>query len=810
MKRAAAFVEGQFEKSDVPSRRIAFGWRLLAMAAAWFIILRPLFLKGAYRDMGVVRDLFIPYISANALAKGMKLHLQFHSAFGWIYHYYYYCLTSLSEKPGAYVRFTDVFYLSMVLPAVLVTVLYCVSFYLSPEGKRFSFWTALFALSLCATPRYTGHLIQIPVSPTWYGIYDNYLMGLIVAQCAVSLGWWRFLTQTGGAPPASAFRFFCLFQAAFIYVMLNFKINYGIASCGIASLPFFFFSKRDMCRYACYLSGIFLGATLLTAMAGYSYPGYLHDLMDAVAAHRESPLRIISPMFFFCAGLFVLACALQLISGETARKGVRGAWRHVRAVLFAGALSASSWVISAGSFRFISMYVFFMAAVFIEAVTEGNMLHGESARRYASSARFFMGFVIVLNLIGCMNINEQGPVNRGKEQVVRMGDVSTGRFLEMQVAKRYYANVVKQLDIAALPPAKLLQVSLSLNLLSGMIPFSDSDYYDSVMQSLAEARRLRLKPDEDALMIGFADYFQVFTRTRMVPSYYHWLHIGVTMSLAETWRVIGEYADRASFVVTPVVTMGWQDYGALSCMFLLENKKDGYPYKIERITPYNIFWARDEILARNGISPVPLSLKEKNRAERLCVRKVSQPDYVYAVFGGLNWMGYTELIKTFGLQDLPQDVAVLLAARRQSEADAGLNMDSEDVKKMDNDKHTLLRTLAPKVTPDLVLALSRVSRPEAVARNIDATPEKEIVVMPVIHAYSRPEQHEVNCAFFQRNNRRKDYAIFNVTPYNIFWGRRDFMREAGLKPMNNDVRLAPRIAKTCSAAPDAWKAGGGQ
>jgi hypothetical protein len=260
---------------------------IAALAAFWLVCCVMLFLPGSYTTSGNLHDVFIPYWSSMAIERGMVLHQDVHSPFGWIYFWMNYAASLLIQH--SFFSFNDLIPLGSLLWAIfIVFVWFGVSTWGGVPHRQNMSTQVFFAifLALIVFNFRGGRGLSYQVN-TWYGAYNNQLWGVIFLQLAL------VCTHCVRDIGLKSVRLLGVVQAISVYVCIHYKISFGLASIILSFIPISFAWVRCLKRN--YIVSLLLCCAvlvILTALSGYSYKGYLNDIAGALGAKSANAASI--------------------------------------------------------------------------------------------------------------------------------------------------------------------------------------------------------------------------------------------------------------------------------------------------------------------------------------------------------------------------------------------------------------------------------------------------------------------------------------------------------------------------------------
>ena len=291
--------------------RVAYQGLVILSFALFFAIVVSCFLGDTYIVKGNLHDLWIPQMGAYAIKSGMVLHQDFHTSFGFVYNGLNYISLLFAEGFPDIFNPSDMIMLSSVLFSVILIALFIL---MRVHTKQVPWLLLPYILSYTFQLRGNSDILSYE-KVLWYQSYNFHLWSLLLLQGAHIFAWLKAIKNNSLSHKKLIT--FCFIQTFCVYMAFNYKINYFAASCLIAASPFFFFSNKSKVCYAV-ASISFFGLLILIAplVFGYSYTGYIKDVLHVVESTNHIPSGNKIYIIHYCLILFLV----QFLKNQTGKK----------------------------------------------------------------------------------------------------------------------------------------------------------------------------------------------------------------------------------------------------------------------------------------------------------------------------------------------------------------------------------------------------------------------------------------------------------------------------------------------------------
>ncbi len=279
----------------------------LAIIAALLLLIIALLISGPYYlNHGCFHDLFIPYNAAYSWELEQKLHTEFHSALGWIYHFITYNALWLLN----YFSLDPIYIYQM--SALIWCVIFIVFYYASnsvlikpipPSILAVAIAVAISGKMLCVT-----NMSKMP----WYATYNRHMWGLVLLHAAFCIMFClEVLATENRLKNIRSITGVAIINSFAVYITLHYKISFLPIAAAFAAITTFILASRLWIIHILISVIVFLGLVLLTVLFGYDYYGYYIDLAKASRGRIELPRGMLDGILQVVIGLPLAALLIS-------------------------------------------------------------------------------------------------------------------------------------------------------------------------------------------------------------------------------------------------------------------------------------------------------------------------------------------------------------------------------------------------------------------------------------------------------------------------------------------------------------------
>lgn len=585
-------------------------------------------------------DIYIPYLSVTAIKQGLALHSGFHSQFGWIYHYlYYFTDRFISAWPQLLTPSILIPLTSSFLSVGALAVFLLINKY-SPSKKKLSTLLLLVVILLCLSQR----VVEEPSFDyiTQAGAYNNNTTAFFFLQVFLCYLWQDFLLQNkiGNAPQKPLYALYAL-QAFFLYFFLNYKITLFISAAALTGSLLFLLPPRERWRYVVWVTTLFLAAVAFTALAGYDYVGYFHDLWVSLVGRK---VNNIGPHTLLPVPALLLFITIELSRRPVYNKAdAFTALKDYRNVFFGFCLSISTLVVTLGISARPNVYtvmagamMFLLHAASLPPIPDKKIIYGIRIYFWKSLSLLIVGYFVLLSVLSSWSIFYENAFPSQSFHRAQIGNIffSVPKFNQKVELDRFFNT--KKPDVATLKK----KIDHYIKKEKALPPFAleyfahQNEDLVKTIQPLETAESLKNKT---LLYVGYINTMPVIFGSKIPSGSYHWIHTNITVGLDDMDAIIIDGTDKSDLVVTPFygayeaplffknpitlkmfMSILQKMQTSMNCIFYKHNKASGYPLKPFKITKYNTFWAKDDFLKKHKLNNLLSSPVLKNEIEKSC------------------------------------------------------------------------------------------------------------------------------------------------------------------------------------------------
>lgn len=561
----------------------AWSWVLLALVFA--LVWAAAFLPGPVLITGNLHDLFLPLNAARVIDEGLRLHEQYHSPFGWVFFCVSSMAMSLREVAAPESSATGVM-LSAALVFFVVVFAVFVLLRTSLGSKAMPVWLLPFLLVLGASPRNQERLGYTDL--LWYGMYNNQLWTLLLLQLGAFFS--LLLSEDVRARVrAGGFRLIPLSiaQALVLYVALNYKVSFFVASVALALASLIAIGWRRALMPFILCAAAIMAMLIATHLAGYSYQAYVADLMMAVRAREEGSTglgEIIWPALVLLGGS--IAFLNPSILKSTKRKGPA---TSMTTAVVSMALALAAMVLGLmGDYSKSIVYLFIFVALFLVANHRASQERRWGIPMVLSCV--ILSVVFAANALSVVRVIDykisdidirryvvsELPARWGGEWHVAFPRSDFGSQIEA-LAEIFGKHDVDWFGLALKPVGRIRRM------------YGSVDYMVSHQEALSVLEEVGVDPDAMVVELEFANSFPVLRGSPTPPGSLHWIHQGTTISNASYLKTFEPYYS-ADIVLLPTINDAVKQ-PQMNCLFLIENRLRGHPFQVKYVDRYWVMLA---------------------------------------------------------------------------------------------------------------------------------------------------------------------------------------------------------------------------
>ena len=703
-----------------------------------------LLIAGGFKTRGNSGDILIPYLSAQALEQGLSLHTQFHSVLGWMYHYLNLGLYRLIEHSHGLLKEAYLVPLSSVSASIIICLFYIAANIFAPGKERLHPVFLLVTLTVCLSPRWVHAWLY--TAGGLDGMYSKHAMALLFIHAGICLQWYRALCKgdasTGEGRP---FHALCLLQALILYTGFHYKITCFIGdSCLTLAVFFLMPTTRRRLQYVAFIAVPLLLMVGATALAGYSYTGYLRDL--GLAAQAKTSVGFKGDPVVWFAVLFSLLAIWLPENNKVIPK--------ISRILFSFLLAFGFFLSIFGITASPTGYIIVFTAICIRHSGLINETPPAALRHFRAGALAFIVFFCSLNIASSFH---QLAFSGNKTSI---GPVDVETYLSSQ-----YLDIINRFGLEKKPDDFYILLSAQyLQNNKKAIIFSP---YDDILSWNAAAKILHdrgVSADDTVGMVGFANPFPTMLHTRLPNETWHWKHQPINLPYQERRSIFTTEAKDADVFYMPVLSalLTSQFQSQVNCGFYTYNlSKNPSDFELFHVSPGFLLWGRHDFLAKHHITPMHISPAVRNKIQTACTPK-DPPFPDFDVFG-VNLIPYRDLVSFFGLDKTSPENFVRMSVNYDARHKFFFSFDDDDIAASAEDiahEMALLHVDKSEVY---------ISGTTPIADTYKRLNGSRFVVTPVINGRGFAQTRD-NCTLLTSPEMAPEkFTLFKVTAYNLFW-----------------------------------------
>ena len=509
-----------------------------------------------YIIRGNLHDLWIPQMGAYAVKRGMVLHEEFHTFFGFFYNgLNYLSLLIIEGFPGLFVP-ADMIMLSSALFSIPLALL----FLLMRANKKPVAW---FILVVVLSNVFQAKGISTPLGykmVLWYESYNYHLWSLLLLQAAHAFSWSKRTDDSGSVRllPDS------LIQASCVYIAFNYKMNFFASSSLVAASVFFLLPNGARLRYGLTSIGLFALLLLPALLLGYSYTGYFGDLAHAAQSRgRLFHFEDLKYALAYCLCLFVIQYRKKL----SLRKIARRKGELLKNLALCALTSLAIFTGLAGVWQ-KSLYYYPLFLILYAAVAEPRTPPGRTSLFLLSL--FFLTNLLPLVYTAQKKFHAQEtPKYRPIDLMAERDDfLIDNRIDRLGSYTKFHTRLPKDERI-------FLKMTYSFKEVPWDVPFFNARYYDMLKDAVGRIREAGHDGNDKALLVEFINPLPLLLDSAIAPGTYHWIHFGATFSTRKNVHRLYEAFAGSDFVYVPTMTIQWPHQSFFNCLFYEWNFAEG-------------------------------------------------------------------------------------------------------------------------------------------------------------------------------------------------------------------------------------------
>lgn len=585
-KHKATQVDMRFQPGDLVHTLARNVIPFAAVVSALLLLFHFVVAPGYYVTSGNLHDIFIPYNAALAVEQGLKLHSEFHSPFGWIYHQLNHGAWSLITKSHQ-LSVNDLMPLSSLIWALMVLTLLCAYVSMQSPNTLPSPAALSFVLLFIALTCFNFKGISSPSvrELTWYGTYNNHLWSLVFAQVFI------LFIHANRPSSRSSLLGQAFANALIVGLAVNYKITFGFTTLLIALLPAI--SCTSTQHRKIYLASFAMSAVVLiwwTVPEAYAYLDYIKDIQLAAAAKAEHAMA-----FKWSSLLFSTVSALALASLVSASETDWPWLPAKRHLAYSLVLMLAFHTSIEGDYAAPNVYKVVPLAMFwlIRRPTPPQPFQ----RVLAVGATGTIAACIAINLASDVRIAYyKNPKNLPKNHIHVDLQTPNG-MLQWNIKKT--ARYLKMVEMFALHdnPHKAFAISQlayrpSVNGADFSIPFENNDYVKSLTSSLEIIKDIGHRASLSSVRLDFTNPYPLLLGDPIPKGSMHWIHFGTSLPKNKKAEdIMFGVLGHTDMLIIPAATYG-HDQALINCKFLRWNKAHSSEFLPVAVDDFGIYYKK--------------------------------------------------------------------------------------------------------------------------------------------------------------------------------------------------------------------------
>lgn len=495
-----------------------------------------------YLLTGSLTDIWIPLLSAKAMADGIALYVDWHSPLGIIYHQLHYGAYLLIQAyPGVLHQLDQLLLASVGFSGFLVGIfMLCYSGF--SVTNALPNWILLLSISTACQLRAINQLFS-PFALLWSGAYNNQGWALLLLVCALITSWQQYsyaerLKYTKAR--------FVIGLAVATTIGLHFKISIGVS--------LLLWSILALAENRRWLSHYLLASGCLQMALHLSYGPLWHYWYDIVFviihAQPHGPSTLTK---LFCLLVSIITLSYLTLSPTTP------SWQDRITVSY---LSQRWQALCRIPANIIAQKIVFAVGLLIAIQGESQatlsyygLVLGlccalDKRYRYrARLAKIFLGVFFLCNMISLITLAsykhfspEKGIVHIPLDSVQHTGGFLVDSARGLSHIHAYLAQAAISYDP--------MRVAVSPH--TQYLAFHNLDYAKMIQQASSAIAQVSHNPEDTVVMLGFTNPLPILLHRPLPLPSWHWLDFAVNLSPQHLDMLIPLY-QQTDFLYLPLV-----------------------------------------------------------------------------------------------------------------------------------------------------------------------------------------------------------------------------------------------------------------
>jgi hypothetical protein len=494
-----------------------------------------------YLLTGSLTDVWIPLLSAKAMADGMTLYTDWHSPLGIVYHGLHYGAYLLIQAYPASLHQLDQLLLASMGFTALLGAVFTICRYGFRARNAFPDWILLLSISTACQLRAIGQLFH-PFALVWSGAYNNQGWALLMMIYALIIHWQQYPSHQRMQQTHDRFT---IGLAIATTIGLHMKITIG--------LTLLLWSLVALAEKPRWLYGYGLTLLSLHIALHQLYPplwGYWYDI--AYMLNHAHPQGL--PMITQCSALILSILALCYLhlppipaaSNASVIDRIHQRWQALRNTPYCVITQKSLYAIGI----LITIRGESQAALGYYALILG--LSCAVDRRYRIRAfvgKTGLGAFFLCNLLslGALALYKHQPLPPGTAFIPLDNVQHTGGFVVdnargLSHLAEYVAHTARTYD----------PMRIAISAPTPPMAFHNLDYATMIQQAHAAIASRSHNPQDTVVMLGFTNPLPLLLQRPLPLSSWHWLDFAVNLSPDHLDDLVPLY-QQTDFLYLPLV-----------------------------------------------------------------------------------------------------------------------------------------------------------------------------------------------------------------------------------------------------------------
>lgn len=576
---------------------------------------------------GNLHDLWIPHLSAYALELGLKLHESFHTPFGFIYSLLnFWSLNIISNTPPQLSQSDLIVISSFLFSGILLAL--CVLAKVSLNKRNLFFFILVFLLSIVFQLRDVSKPIDIDTI-LWYGSYNNHLWSILLLQILTSLYFLKDLESE--YPKKIKITFFILFNFICLFITLNYKINFFLAS-GLISTSVFFYLK-DLKTKIIYIGslGILLTSSVLAVeiSTSYTYFSYAQDIYHAIISKKKIPLRYPIRFLIFTCIFFVSTFKLKNSELAEQKNKLNYAIDELKKIFtnlnqkphfskgyflpkcyFILCICCGLFLGVAGDWQRPTIYFWITLAFYFLIFKKNKILNCLS---YTLIIIFTSANIVSLSYIAKSGL---------KKAEAHLSQTGFKKFVPIKFIDDEYDFLIKNhigaFDLIQYFDKQPTNTDFHLKLSSTYyhnkdkwaLPYLNTEYIQTLNDAVTSIKKHKFENSDMIMMLEFVNPLPIILKTPIPENSYHWVHLGTTFSLNNINMII-PFIRNLDYLYIPTITVDGGNQTIVNCTFFEWNYKSE-AFELVHSNIYGSLFINKNKVDQRGLETIPYNKEKLN------------------------------------------------------------------------------------------------------------------------------------------------------------------------------------------------------